>query len=109
MAALVWPLAWQSKQATPRLGRSRAAVVGLVELLLRERRHQQAQPLELLGVQDAVEQLEEVVDRDELALRDVAEVGPRGQEDRRRELRQEVVGQVEVEVEARQVARLPAS
>ena len=60
VAALVWPLAWQSKQATPRLGRSDAAVLGRVELLLRERRHQQPQALELLGVQDAVEQLVEV-------------------------------------------------
>ena len=38
---------------------------------------------------------------DQLALRHVAEIGPRGQEDGRRELRQEVLGQVEVEVEAR--------
>ena len=105
----MWPLAWQSKQATPRLALLGAAVVGLVELLLRERRHQQAQALELLRIEDAVEELEEVVDGDELALRDVAEVGPRGQEDRRRKLGQEMVGQIEVEVEAGEVARLPAS
>jgi hypothetical protein len=49
VAALVWPLAWQSKQATPRLGLLAAAVLGLVELLLRERRHQQAQPSSCLG------------------------------------------------------------
>ena len=47
-------------------------------------------PFDLLRVQNAVEQLEEVHDRDELALRHVAQVGPRGQEDRRRELGQEV-------------------
>ena len=39
----------------------RAAVVGGVELLLRERRQQQPQPFQLLRVQDAVEQLEVVV------------------------------------------------
>ena len=104
VAPLVWPLAWQSKQATPRLGFHAAPVLGRVELLLRERRDQQPQPFELLRVQDAVEQLVVVVDRDELALRDVAEVGPRGQVDRRRKLGQEVVGQVEVEIEAGQVA-----
>ena len=100
VAALVWPLAWQSKQATPRLGLLGAPVLGLVELLLGERRDQQPQALELLRVQDAVEELEEVVDRDELALGDVAQVGARGEEDRRRELGQEVVRQVEVEIEA---------
>ena len=46
------------------------------------------------------EQLEEVVDRDQLALRDVAEVGAGGEEDRRRELGQEMIGDVEVEIEA---------
>ena len=39
-----------------------------------------------------------------MPLRHVAQVGPRGQVDRRRKLRQEVVGQVEVEIEAGQVA-----
>jgi hypothetical protein len=50
----------------------RPAILGLVELLLRKRRHEQPQSLDLLGIEDAVEQLEEVVDRDELALRFVA-------------------------------------
>ena len=39
-----------------------------------------------------------------LPLRDVAQVGPRRQIDRRRELGQQMLRQVEVEVEARQVA-----
>ena len=46
----------------------RAPVVRGVELLLRERRHQQAQPFELLGVQDAVEELVVVVGGHELPL-----------------------------------------
>ena len=88
------------------MGGQRAAVQRLVELLLRERRDQQPQPFELFGVQDAAEQLVEVGDRDELALRHVAQVGPRGQEDGRRKLGQQVGRQVEVEVESRQVAGL---
>ena len=56
-------------------------VVRGVELLLRERRHQQPQALQLLGVQEPVEKLEVVGQRDHLALRDVAQVGTR-REDR---------------------------
>ena len=41
-----------------------------------------------------------------LPLRHVAEVGPRGQVDGRRKLGQEMIRQVEIEVEARQVAAL---
>ena len=104
VAAFVWPLAWQSKQATPRCGFEAAAVVGGVELLLRERRDQQPQPFELLGIEDVLEQLVEVVERHQLALGHVAQVGPRGQVDRRRELGQQMLRQVEVEIEARQVA-----
>ncbi len=48
VAAFVWPLAWQSKQVTPAARPLGAPVLGLVELLLRERRDQQPQPLELL-------------------------------------------------------------
>ena len=104
VAAFVWPLAWQSKQATPELRLEAAAVVGRVELLLRERRHQQPQSFELLGIEDVLEQLVEVVERHELALRDVAQIGPRREVDRRRELGQQVLRQIEVEIEARQVA-----
>ena len=78
-----------------------------VELLLGKRRQQQAQPLELLRVQDPVEEAVEVVGRDELALRDVTQIRPGRQVDRGRELGQEPVGNVEVEIEAGQVpARL---
>src|SRR5712672_1792755 len=66
----------------------RAAVLGLIELLLRERRHQKAQALDLLGREDAVEQSVIVLDGDELDLRDVAEVGPLVEIDRRRKFRQ---------------------
>ena len=66
-------------------------------------------PSSCFGLRMSLNSSLEVVERDQLALRDVAEVGPRGQEDRRRELGQQVVGQVEVEVEARQVAARSAS
>src|SRR5690349_10335458 len=52
----------------------RAAILGLIVLLLRKRGNQQAQTFDLFGRDDAVEQLEIIVDGDELALRDVAEV-----------------------------------
>ena len=48
-------------------GLCRATILGQVELLLRERRHQEPQPVELLGVQEAVEQLVVILDRDQLA------------------------------------------
>ena len=84
----------------------RAPVAGHVELLLRKRREQQAQAVELLRIQDAVEKIHEIVDRHALALRHIAEVGPRGEKDGRGKFRQEMIGQIEVEIEARQVALL---
>ena len=65
-----------------------AAVVGVIELLLHERRDEEPHTFEVLGIEDAVEDLEEVIDRHELAFRDVAEIGPRGEENRGGELRQ---------------------
>ncbi len=81
-----------------------APIVGQVELLLSERREQQAEPVELLGVQDALEQLEEVIGRYQLPLRHVAQVGARRQKNGRRKLRQKLLGQVEVEIEASKIA-----
>jgi hypothetical protein len=46
-----------------------APVGGQVELLLRERRQQQPEPFELLGIQDAVEELVEIVRGDEASAR----------------------------------------
>src|SRR3989441_9404626 len=80
-----------------------AAVRRQVELLLGERREQQAQSLELLRVQDAVEQLVIVVGGHQPATRYVPEVGTRRQVDGRRELREEPVRDVEIQVEAGQV------
>src|SRR6478609_6209924 len=81
-----------------------ATIVDVVELLLREGRRQQAQAVELFGIQKALEQLVVVVRRDQLALRNIAQVRLRRQEDGRLELGQKLVRQVEVEIEALQVA-----
>src|ERR1700730_16320686 len=72
----------------------RAAILGLVELLLRKRRQQKTQALELLRIHDAVEQLVIIFDGDELALRDVAEVRTLIEIYRRRELGEKVIGNV---------------
>src|ERR1039458_7360741 len=76
------------------------AVLGLIELLLRERRYEQAQPLYLLRVHNSVEQFVVVVNRHHFALGDVAQIRSRGQIDGRRKLRHDVVGQIEIEIEA---------
>ena len=54
----------------------RLAVVGRVELLLREGSHQQPQAVELDRREDVLEQPVIVVDRDDLAARDVAQFPP---------------------------------
>ena len=94
----------EARDALARLHRT--AVAGRVELLLRERREQQAQSFELLRIQDAAEQLVVVRQRHELALGDVAEIRPRRQEDRGRALREQMLRRQEIEIEAREVAPL---
>jgi hypothetical protein len=81
------------------VGTIRPPVLGGVELLLGELRDQEAQAFELFRVQQAVEGLVEVLERDDLALRDVAKIRPGRQENRRRKLRKQVIRQIEVEVE----------
>src|SRR5882724_460959 len=84
------------------------AVLGLIVLLLRERCHQKAQTFNLLGRENAVEQLIIVFDRDELALRDVPEVSTLIEVHRRWKLRQEMFRDVVLDVETREVAVLLA-
>src|SRR5258708_39773993 len=60
-------------------GNRRAAIVGGIELLLREGRQQQAQPFELPRREKAVEQSEVIRERDQLALRDGAQVRAGGE------------------------------
>src|SRR5207245_256416 len=75
------------------------AVVGLVELLLGERREQQAHAFHLDRRQDAVQNREVVPDREQLPARDIAQLRPGRQEYGWRKLRQQMVRQIEVGVE----------
>jgi hypothetical protein len=104
VALLVWPFEWQSKHVAPPARQLGAAVLRLIELLLRERSDEQAQTFDLLGSDDAVEQLVIVLDGDELALRDVAKVRALIEVHRRREFRQEMIRDVVLDVETREIA-----
>src|ERR1019366_9265761 len=70
----------------------RSAVLCGVILLLWKRRYQEAQPLHLLRIEDATEDLIEVLASDELPLGDVSEIGTCGEVDRWRELGKEAIG-----------------
>src|SRR5580765_4279950 len=70
------------------------AVRGCVELLLRKLGDEQAQPVELFRIEDPVEELVEIVDRHGLTFGYIAKVGPSGQKERRRKLRQELLRQI---------------
>ena len=85
-----------------RLGR--ATIVGEIELLLGKRDNEEAQTLELLWIQNAFEETIVVLVRHQLALRYVTQVRTRGQKNRGRELREETIGEVELEIEAFQIA-----
>src|SRR5712692_6753803 len=85
-------------------GNRRAAIVGGIELLLREGRQQQAQPFQLPRRDKAVEQSEVIRERDQLALRDIAQVGAGGQVDGWRKRGQEAIRQIEIDVEPGQVS-----
>src|ERR1700733_15795485 len=84
----------------------RAAILRLLELLLRERRQEEAQSLELLWIEDAAETLVIIVDRHQPALRDIPQIGPRGEIDGGRKLGQKVIRDIEIQIEPGEVARL---
>ena len=75
------------------------AVIGRIEFLLRQRRQQNLQAVELDRGQDILEQTVKVIDRDNLTARDIAELWTVLQEDGRRELGQKSLGQVELDIE----------
>src|SRR5580704_714927 len=87
------------KASRAKAGNLRAAILGRIELLLREGRQQQAQPFQLPGSEKAIEQLVIIGERDQLALRDIAQIGARGQVDGWRKRGQEVIRQIEIYVE----------
>ena len=81
-----------------------AAVLRGIELRLGKRRYQEPQALQLFRIQSVFEQGVVVVECDELAFGYIAEIRPRRQVDWSRKLGQEMIRQIEIEVEARQVA-----
>src|SRR6266404_6535510 len=85
-------------------GYLRAAVIGRVELLLRKGREQQAQAFELPRGENAVEQIIIIGQRDQLALRYIAEISTLYQVHGRRKPGQEVIRQIEIQVEPLQVS-----
>src|SRR5688572_22138116 len=85
------------------------SILGLVELLLRKGREQQAQPFDLHGRENSHDLCVVVSDRQQLSAADVAEISPVDEENGRRKLRRQVVWQVEVDVEPLQIATLGAS
>ena len=76
------------------------AIGGGVELLLWKLRDEQAQAFEIFGVEYAVKDFLEIGDGDEFALRDVAEVGSGGKENGGWKFGEEMIGNVEIEIEA---------
>src|ERR1019366_5815391 len=76
-----------------------AAVFGRIELLLRKSRKQEPQPLQLFGIENPVEEFIVVGQVHELSLGDITQVRPCCEIDGWWELRQEVVGNVKVEIE----------
>ena len=61
-------VAVEASDAAHPVGFLRLAVGGSIELLLRKLRYEQAQSVQLLWIKDAIEQVIEVVNGDELPL-----------------------------------------
>ena len=74
-----------------------------VELLLRKGSDQQAKSLELLRIENLFEQPLEVVERDELSLRDVSQIRTRHEKYCRRKFWNEVIRKIEIEIEPREI------
>src|SRR5690606_28939097 len=68
-----------------------AAVIGRIELLLRELTDQQTKTFQLFRVENAVEGFEVVVDGDQLSFGHIAQIWPGCQEDGGREFRQKML------------------
>src|SRR5436190_5016556 len=94
------------KAADSARGTLGAAIVGLIELLLHKRRNQEPHPFEILRIKDVVKDLEEIVDRDELAFRDITQVGSCGEENRGGKLGQEMIGEIKIEIKAGKIPLL---
>src|SRR6266481_3044434 len=104
VAPFWWPFEWQSKQAAPRLGicerRSSVALNCCWGQGVSNRRS----PSSCLGVRRPLKKLVIIGERDQLVLRDIAQIGARGQVDGRRKRGQELIRQIEIYVEPGQVS-----
>src|SRR3954470_1380271 len=78
----------------------RLAIVGQIEFFLRQGRQQQSHPFELHRRHDFLKKFTKVRHRHNLAARNVTKLRPLLQENRWRELRQECVGNVELDVKS---------
>src|SRR4051794_38991022 len=85
---------------------SALAVLGLIELLLRERREQKPEPLDLDRSENADHQLVIVLDRQQLPSRHIAQFRMGGEKQGRREFRGEAIREIQIDIEAPQVAGL---
>ena len=104
VAPLVWPLTWQSKQVTPRLARSLRRSSVWLNCCCGNGVTSSRSPSSCLGLRMSLNSSKKLSIVTSLPCETSPRFGPRGQKDRRRKLRQQVVGQVEVEIEPRQVA-----
>src|SRR4030095_9523895 len=86
-------------------GLHRLTVVRGVEFLLRKRRHQQTQTVELNGRQEIFEQSVKVIEGDACAPRYITKLGPVLQKNGRRKLRQKRVGDIELNVKTFQTGK----
>src|SRR3954451_16939424 len=77
---------------------TRFAVVRGIEFLLRKWREEELKTIKLNGRQDVLEETIKVIDRYDLAARDVAKLRTVGQKDGRRKLGQELIRQVEIDI-----------
>src|SRR5688572_29264570 len=78
------------------------AIGGGVELLLRKLRDEQTKAFEVLGIENAAEDFLKIGDRDELPLRDIAEIRTRGEKNRGWKFGEEMIGNIEIEIETGQ-------
>ena len=76
------------------------AIVGRIKFFLRKRSQQEPQTIELDRRQNVLEKPVVVIDRDNFSARHIAQLRPVAQKDRRRELRNERVGQIEIDIES---------
>ena len=79
----------------------------LVELLLREGLSNRRKPSNCLGLRTPLKNLIVISNRHQLTLGDIAQIGARGEVNGRRELGQELIWQVEIQIKPGKARALP--